>query len=55
MKVILLNEVDQKSRVCAVEVYYGSRADAGKSAAEITKKREKDFGAGTALVTRAFT
>merc|ERR1719161_3086003 len=33
-------------------VYYGSRADAGKSAAEVTMKREKasDFGAGTALV-----
>jgi len=33
-------------------VYYGSRADADASAAEVTMKREKasDFGAGTALV-----
>ena len=48
-------EFDQKSSVSAVKVYYGSRADAVKSAAEVTKEleRDSDFGSGSLHVTRS--
>ena len=46
-------DIDLKSRVSAVEVYYGNQANAKYSAAEVTKKRETatEFGSGT-QVTR---
>ena len=47
-------EIDQRSRLSVCEVYYGSRDDAVKSAAEVTAKRESsgDFGTTGLNVTR---